>query len=179
MFILASSICKSLQCLISALTQGGGGGHLFRLTCSVVLWGGRNSAKKYHWLVWGVLAVSGPHCMCPAPLSAHSVCAFLVYTAQAPGCSAGELSKAGPGLRALPRSKLLRFSGALQGHRPRWAVCFVPFPGPTYSGNQVLGKHTVPGGLCILFTSPVLATWFPRCAVKAQSQECCVSPLGI
>ena len=39
----------------------------------------------------------------------HSVCAFLVYTAQAPGCSAGELSKAGPGLYALPRSKLLRF----------------------------------------------------------------------
>ena len=39
----------------------------------------------------------------------HSVCAFLVYTAQAPGCSAGELSKAGPGLHALSRSKPLRF----------------------------------------------------------------------
>ena len=33
--------CKSLQCLISALTQRGKGGPLFRLTCSVVLWGGR------------------------------------------------------------------------------------------------------------------------------------------
>ena len=31
--VLASSICWSLQCLISALTQGGGGGHFFRLTC--------------------------------------------------------------------------------------------------------------------------------------------------
>ena len=40
---------------------------------------------------------------------AHGVCAFLAYTAQAPGFSAGELSKVGPGLRALPRSKLLRF----------------------------------------------------------------------
>ena len=39
----------------------------------------------------------------------HSVCAFLGYTAQAPGCSEGELSKAGPGLCALSRSKLLRF----------------------------------------------------------------------
>ena len=39
----------------------------------------------------------------------HGVCPFLVYTAQAPGCSAGELSEAGPGLHALPRSKLLRF----------------------------------------------------------------------
>ena len=52
---------KSLQYLISTLTQGGEGGHLFRLTCSVLLWGGGNAASKYHWRVWGVLAVSGPH----------------------------------------------------------------------------------------------------------------------
>jgi len=65
-FILASSVCKSLQCLISALTQEGEGGHLFRLTCSGVLWGGRNTGKKYHWLVWGVLAVYGPHWVCPS-----------------------------------------------------------------------------------------------------------------
>ena len=32
----------------------------------------------------------------------HGVCAFPVYTAQAPGCFAGELSKAGPGLHTLP-----------------------------------------------------------------------------
>ena len=31
------------------------------------------------------------------------------------------------------------------------------------SGNQVLGEHTVPGGPCILMTSPVSATHFPRC----------------
>ena len=51
LFILASSVCKSLQCLISALTQGGKGGHLFRLTCSVVLCGGRDTANKYRWHV--------------------------------------------------------------------------------------------------------------------------------
>ena len=34
-FILASSVCKYLWYLISALTQGGEGGHLFGLTCSV------------------------------------------------------------------------------------------------------------------------------------------------
>ena len=28
---------------------------------------------------------------------------------------------------AFPKSKLLRFLGALQGHRLRWAVHFVPF----------------------------------------------------
>ena len=64
-FILASSVCKSLQCLISGLTQGGQSGHLFRLTCSVVLWGGRNTANKYQWYMWGVLAVSRPHQVCP------------------------------------------------------------------------------------------------------------------
>ena len=31
----------------------------------------------------------------------HGVCAFPVYTSQALGCSAGELSEVGPGLRAL------------------------------------------------------------------------------
>ena len=54
---------------------------------------------------------------------AHGVCAFPVYTAQAPGCSAGELSKAGSGLHAPPRSKPLRFrfSGTPQRHRLGWA----------------------------------------------------------
>ena len=61
-----SSFCKSLQCLISALTQGGEGGHLLRLTCSVVLWGGRKTANKYHWFVRGVLEVYGPHWVCPS-----------------------------------------------------------------------------------------------------------------
>ena len=51
-----TSVCWSLQCLISALTWwdggagGSSGGHLlfffFRLTCSVVLWGGRDAANK-------------------------------------------------------------------------------------------------------------------------------------
>ena len=63
--ILASSVCKSLQCLISALTQGGSGGHFFRLTCSVVLWGGGSTASTPLWRVWGALAVSGPHRVCP------------------------------------------------------------------------------------------------------------------
>ena len=65
LFILASSVCKSFQCLISALAQGGKVGHLIRLTCSVMLWGGRNPANKYNWRVWGVLAVSRPHWVCP------------------------------------------------------------------------------------------------------------------
>ena len=54
---------------------------------------------------------------------AHGVCAFPVYTAQAPGCSVGELSKASPELHALLRSKPLwfRVSGTPQRHRLGWA----------------------------------------------------------
>ena len=44
--VLASSVFWSLQCLISVLTQGSGGGHFFRLTCPVMLWGGRDAANK-------------------------------------------------------------------------------------------------------------------------------------
>ena len=39
----------------------------------------------------------------------RGMCTFPIYTAQAPGCSTGELSKVGPGLHAFPRPKPLRF----------------------------------------------------------------------
>ena len=57
-----------------------------------------------------------------------AICAFLVYTAQAPGCSAEVLSKAGPEFRALPRAKLLRFrfSGIPQGQKFGWACVVCP-----------------------------------------------------
>ena len=106
----------------------------------------------------------------------HGACAFPVYTAQAPGCSAGELSKVGPGLRALPRSKLLRFrfSGAPQRHRLNWAYvlcpsqvraaqatrCLVsalsyvggasyPLPGPSPLVSWVRSKSAISGMPCV------------------------------
>ena len=79
---------------------------------------------------------------------AHCMCSFPVYTAQAPGCSAGELSKAGPGLCALPRSKplRLRFLGTPQMYRLGWA--------------------------CILCPSQVRASRATRCLVRTLSQVC-------
>ena len=56
----------------------------------------------------------------------EAVCAFWVYTAQAPGYSARALSEVGLVFRTLPRSKPLRFSGTLQGHRPGWACVLCP-----------------------------------------------------
>ena len=85
--VLASSVCKSLRCLVSALTPGCEGGHLFRLTCSVVLWGGRNTAN-----ITGMCAECS-QCLGHTRFApTHSMYAFPVYTAQAPGCSARELS---------------------------------------------------------------------------------------
>ena len=167
-FILASAVCKSLQGLISTLTQGGKGGHLFRLTCSLLSRGGRNTANKYLWRVWGVLTVYGPRSWC-----------------------------------VLSRSTLLRLQGALQGHCPKWALCFVHFPSLSHSGSgsQVLHKGTdlVGHAFCALPTSKQLrqpAAWQVHCprwtmclnlpsphhlvsrVCCTPSQVCCVSPLG-
>ena len=65
-FVYLASVCRSLQCLISALTQAGGGGLLFRFACSVALRGGRGATDECHWSVWGALAVFRPHWVCPA-----------------------------------------------------------------------------------------------------------------
>ena len=111
LFILASSVCKSLLYLISTLTEGGKGGHLFRLTCSVVFLGGRDSLNKFHWHVWGVFAVYGPHWVCPSPRQ-----------------------------HVLPGSTMLRLHGALQGHCPKWALHFMYFPGLSHSGSWVLHR---------------------------------------
>ena len=86
---------------------------------------------------------------------------------QALECSARALSQVGPALCALPRYKSFRFLGASQGHRPRWSVHFVNFPGLSNSGDWVLGEHIVPGGTCIFCTSLVLADQFPGCAMRA------------
>ena len=73
----------SLRCLISALTQVGGGDLLFRFASSVQSCCGEGGAANRHRCVWGALAVFRPHSVCPLT----GVCAFPVYTAQAPGCS--------------------------------------------------------------------------------------------
>ena len=112
---------------------------------------------------------------------AHGVCAFLVCTAEVPGCSAGKLSKAIPGLHALPRSKpfRFRFSGTPQRHRLCWACVLYP---SQVRGVQVtrclVSSALSPGGTVHLITSTVPATRFPGCAVGVPSQVCCVSLLG-
>ena len=104
-----------------------------------------------------ITGVCGEHSQCLghtrfAPT--HGVCAFPVYTAQAPGCSAGNC-KAGPGLCVLPRSKPLRFrfSGTqVLGYKGTDSVgpAFCALPRSRHSGDQLLDERTLPGGWCIL-----------------------------
>ena len=166
MFILASSVCKSLQYLTSDLTQVGEGGHLF--TCSDVLQGGRDTAN--------INGVCGECSQCLGHTEfapAQSVCF--------PGCSAGELSKAGPGLRALPRTKPLRFrfSGSRQRHRLGWVCVLCPSQFRAAQATTCLVNAHFPGGAVCLITSLFPATQFSGCTVGTTSQVCLVFPLGI
>ena len=93
------SLCFNFFCLlvssVSALTQGGGGGHFFRLTCSVALWGGRDTQTNNT----GVCSQCLSH-MGPAPT--HGACALPAHTAQALGCSTGNCSRPALGCMHLP-----------------------------------------------------------------------------
>ena len=105
---------------------------------------------------------------------AHSMCAFPVYIAQAPGCSAGALSKAGPGFCAfsglshsgsgswvlhrgadsvgpafcaLPMSEELRRPGAWRVHTPQvWCVLS---PRPSRLVSWMRSGSAVSGVLCV------------------------------
>ena len=133
LFLWASSVCWSLQCLISTLTQGGEGGHLFRLTCSAVLWGGGNtmslvsvgSARR----VWATLGLP-PLTACVLSLSTllrlqvalqQNCLKRALGCVHFPGLSRSGLGSwvfhkgtdwVGHAFCALPRSKRLRRPGA-------------------------------------------------------------------
>ena len=106
----------------------------------------------------------------------HTVCTFPVYTAQAPGCSAGELCKVGPRLHALPRSKPLsfRFLGTPQRHSFSCACVLCPSQVWAAQATRYLAIRCA----VHLITSPVLSPRFPGCTDRVLSQVSHVSPLG-
>ena len=108
--------------------------------------------------------------------SAHGMCAFPVYTAQAPGCSAGELSKAGPGLPALPRSTLLRFrfSDIAQRHRHSWACVLCPSQVRAAQVTRCLVSTLSPDWVEDLITSPIPAPLFPGCIAGVLPHAMCL-----
>ena len=138
----------SLRCLISALTQAGGG-LLFRFASSVQSCCGEGGALQTD------IAVCAEHSPCSGHtgLAPHrGVCAFLVYTAQAPGCSiwSGPCAECGSSFRVLDKSAdsvapaFCAFSG-LSGSGSQRLVrrlpgCDVPLPSAASGpGSQRLG----------------------------------------
>ena len=99
----------------------------------------------------------------------HGMCVFMVYTSQALGCSAGELSQADPGLRALPRSKSLRFRflGTPQRLRLGWACALCP--------SQVRAAQVTrcsASGVTAAYCLPVPAARFSGCTAGTFSGGC-------
>ena len=171
--MLASSVCWSLQCLISALTHGAWWWSLvFRLACSVVLWGGRNTANKYHWRVFTVIQ---PHWVRP---HSQRVCFPSLHCSDS-RLLRRKLSDAGPGLHALCRSKLLRFrfSGTPQRRRLVWACVLHPCPVQAAQVTRYLVSAVTPSWRLRLIASPIPVTRFSGYTMGAPSQVCHVSLL--
>ena len=152
-FVYLASVCRSLQCLISTLTQASGGGLLLRFACSVVRRGGRGTADKCHWRVWGALAVFRPHWACPS-----RVCASLSTLLRLQAALQG----AGPAWRAVP---VFRYSTKAQ---IRLGLCFVPSP-PEQLRPPGAWRVYSPRVRCA-FSPPWSQPQFPR-----QSGAPCVS----
>ena len=98
----------------------------------------------------------------------HGMYAFPVYTAQAPGCSAGGLSKAGPGFHALPRSKPLRFrfSGTPQRCRLGRACVLCLSQVRAAQVTWCLASAHSPGGAASLTTYPPHLRPGPSCSAS-------------
>ena len=140
----------------------------FRLTCSVLLWGGRTTENKYHW---HVLPVIQPHWVCPR---SWSVC-FPNLHCSGPRLLCRELSEAGPGLYALPRSKPLRFrfSGPPQRLRLGWARVLRPSLVRAAQVTRCLARIFIPNWRLRLIPSPTPVTGF-----LGVQRACRVSILG-
>ena len=134
-FVYFTSICRSLQCLISTLTQWA---EVVSSLGSVVQWCcGEGGAVQTT-----ITGMCGEYSQCSnhtgfAP--AHGVCAFPVYTAQVQSA----LQRVCPELRSLPRPKPLRFRFLGTAQRPRlgWA-CGLCLPRLSSSDNQELEETT-------------------------------------
>ena len=141
-----------------------------------MLWGGRNTANKYHWCVWRVCTVFQPQWVCP-----HSRCVhFPSLHCSGSRVLCRELSDSGPVLHAFSRSKPLRFRflGTPQRHTLGWACVFCPSQVRAAQVPRCLASAVAPSWRLHLITYPVPAAWFSGCTTGAPSQVCRVSLPG-
>ena len=132
---------------------GGVGGHCLRLTCSVSLLGGRDTATNI-----GVRSQCLSH---TGPAPAHCACALPAHAAQALGCSAGNHPMPALGCMHFPG---LSRSGSGTRVVPRGGLHFVQSVGPVFCAllrseqlsDEVFGKR----GCCDLSPPPFLPLSF-------------------
>ena len=131
--------------------------------------------KTNHWRVWGVLSVFQPHWVCPRSQRGY----FHGLHCSGSRLLCWELSEVGPGLRALPRSKPLRFrfSGTPQRRRLGWACVLCPSQVRAAQVTRCLSSTVTPSWGVHLIASPVPAAQFSGCTRGAPSQVCPVSLL--
>ena len=175
--LILASVCWSLECLISALTEGAVVvtflGSLAQSCC-----GERGTLQRN---------ITG---LCASPGSAHSDSAALGSPRSLPvwfrglHCSGSrslfrELSVAGPGLRALPRSKPLRFrfSGSPQRRRFGWACVLCPSQVRAAQVTKCLAKAVAPSWRPRLIASPSQHS-FSGCTTGRAFPSVPVSLLG-
>ena len=126
--VLVSSVCWSLRCLISTLTQGESGDGHFILGSLVQSRCGKGGTLQTNNT--GVCSQCLSH-IGPAPAhSTHSSGSRLLRR---------EPSEAGPGLHAPPRSKPLRFRHSGSPQRHSWACVLCP---SQVRVAQVFGEHS-------------------------------------
>ena len=145
----------------------------FRLTCSVVLGEGGTMQTNNTGVCLQCFGHTGfaPRSRCVCFPCLHCLgCRLLCQ----------ELSEAGPGLYALPRSKPLRFrySGTPQRYRLSWACVLCPSQVQAAQVTRCLASTVALSWRLNLTASPVPAAWFSGCTMGASCQVCHVSLLG-
>ena len=95
---------------------------------------------------------------------AHGVCAFPVYSVQALGCSARNCLRWALGCMHVPG---LSHSGSGSQVLHKGVLCFVPFPGPSNSGDQVPGERSRPQLRAASYRLPL-----PTCCFLGVQPEC-------
>ena len=141
--VIASSVCWSLQCLVSALTQRGRWWTLFSFFLFFIL----GSLVQSRCGEGGMLQTNntGACSQClshTGPASAYSVCSLPVHTAQALGCSAGNhlwpalgcLHLPGPSHSGSGTRVVLRGADSV-------GPAFLLFPDPSSSGDVFGGRQ--------------------------------------
>ena len=137
--VIASSVCWSLQCLVSTLTQRGWWRTLFFFLGSLV----QSRCGEGGTLQTNNTGICSQCLSHTVSAPAHGVCSLPAHTAQALGCSAGNHPWPALGCLHLPGPSP---SGSgtrvvLRGADSQLGLRFVPFPDPSSSGDEVFGAR--------------------------------------